>query len=211
MNIAILGTGNVGSGLGKLLLVKGHHITFGSRDPASHKREKLPPDAALTTIQQAVDLADVVFIATPWAGDVTMNILKNIHRIEGKIFVDCTNPLSPDYMSNLLGHTTSSAEQIAEQVKPALVVKAFNTIFADVMDAKKQIFDGIAATGFYCGDDIQAKAIIKQLIQDCGFDPVDSGVLKNARYLEPMAQLNIQIAYGMQGGTDVAFKYMTRK
>jgi 8-hydroxy-5-deazaflavin:NADPH oxidoreductase len=92
-----------------------------------------------------------------------------------------------------------------------LFEKSYNTIFADVMQPGKQTFSGHKGTGFYCGDDPEAKKIVAQLIDDAGFEPVDAGKLKNARYLEPMAQLNIQIAYGLGGGTDVAFRYLRRQ
>ncbi len=91
------------------------------------------------------------------------------------------------------------------------IVKAFNTIFAEVMEPGKQIFGEYPATGFYCRDDPEAKAVVAHLIRNAGFDPVDAGPLKNARYLEPMAQLNIQIAHGLGGGTEGAFRYMRRQ
>jgi 8-hydroxy-5-deazaflavin:NADPH oxidoreductase len=210
MKLAILGTGAVGSSLGKLLAQSGHSVQFGSRNPGVTGATEPLSRSNVTTIAQAANSAELILIATPWANEATSNILKDIDSFAGKIVIDCTNPLAPDYMSNLIGHTTSSAEQIADLVKPARVVKAFNTIFASVMNSGMQQFNGVKGTGFYCGDDSDAKLVVKGLIEDCGFDPVDAGPLKNARYLEPMAQLNIQIAFGMQGGTDVAFKYMRR-
>jgi 8-hydroxy-5-deazaflavin:NADPH oxidoreductase len=210
MNIGILGTGNVGSRLGKLLSSAGHKITYGSRDPEATKLHLDQPSTQFDSVQATVASNEVIFIATPWANDVTTSLLKAIPSWKDKTIVDCTNPLATDYMSNLIGHTTSSAEIIAGIVSPSPVVKAFNTIFADVMTAGKQQFNGLRGTGFYCGDDSQAKALVAGLIDQCGFEPVDAGALKNARYLEPMAQLNIQIAYGLQGGTDVAFRYMRR-
>jgi 8-hydroxy-5-deazaflavin:NADPH oxidoreductase len=210
MNISILGTGNVGRRLGQLLAAKGHRITFGSRLQNGESMVDLSFADTVTTYSEAVIVSDIVVIATPWAGDITLNMLRTVNKFEGKIVVDCTNPLAPDYMSNLIGHTTSAAEEIAKIVAPAQVVKAFNTIFAEVMEDGKQNFSDQMATGFYCGNDAEAKAIVCQLISDAGFDPVDAGSLKNARYLEPMAQLNIQIAYSMNGGTDVAFRYMRR-
>jgi 8-hydroxy-5-deazaflavin:NADPH oxidoreductase len=209
MKIAILGTGNVGRRLGKLLSSAKHEVVFGSRQM---NETQLPiQEAVLKSYKEAVAFAEVVFIATPWANDITTNLLKDIGDFRGKIIVDCTNPLAPDYMSNLIGHTSSSAEEIQRIVGATRgIVKAFNTIFADIMEAGKQQFDGGRATGFYCGDDDESKAIVHQLITDCGFEPVHAGALKNARYLEPMAQLNIQIAYGLSGGTDVAFRYMDR-
>jgi 8-hydroxy-5-deazaflavin:NADPH oxidoreductase len=208
MKIAILGKGNVGARLGQLFSAKDHDVVYGSRDPTRKSEKVYASDAPVVSYEQAVHLSDIVLIATPWTNDITLDLLKKIGNFSGKIIVDCTNPLAPDYMSNLIGHTTSAAEEIAAVVKPASVVKAFNTIFADIMEPGKQTFDGVKATGFYCGDDAAAKEIVKTLILDAGFEPVDAGSLRNARYLEPMAQLNIQIAYGQKGGTNVAFRYM---
>jgi 8-hydroxy-5-deazaflavin:NADPH oxidoreductase len=124
-----------------------------------------------------------------------LNAIQQLGDLSEKIVIDCTNPLAPDYVSNLLGHTTSSAEEIAKLIPGARVVKSFNTIFADILEPGKQTFGGHQGTGFYCGDDSEAKEVVAKLIQDTGFEPIDVGILKNARYLEPMAQLNIQIAY----------------
>lgn len=212
MKIAVIGIGNVGSRLAKLFVLANHKVVLGSRDrdKANAIAETLGETAKGATYADAVSGADVVAIATPWANNVTLDAIRELGDLTGKIVLDCTNPLAPDYMSNTLGHTTSSAEEIAKQLPDIPVVKAFNTIFAEVMEPGKQIFDGQQATGFYCGDNSDAKAIVAQLIRDAGFEPVDAGVLKNARYLEAMAQLNIQIAYGLGGGTDVAFRYMRR-
>ena len=75
----------------------------------------------------------------------------------------------------------------------------------------KQQFGGEKGTGFYCGDGLRwRRRWRKKLIEQAGFDPIDAGQMRNARYLEAAAQLNIQIAFGMGGGTDVAFRYMRR-
>ncbi len=212
MKLAIIGIGNVGSHLAKLFVLANHHVFLGSRN--SSKAEAIAAALGerakgMTYIDAVLD-ADVIFLATPWANNVTLDVIRELGDLSS-IVVDCTNPLAPDYMSNTLGHTTSAAEEIAKLLPNARVVKAFNTIFADVMEPGKQTFGSYKGTGFYCGDDLSAKEIVALLIQDAGFEPVDAGVLKNARYLEPMAQLNIQIAYGLGGGTDVAFRYMRRQ
>jgi 8-hydroxy-5-deazaflavin:NADPH oxidoreductase len=212
MKIAVIGTGNVGSRLAKLFVLANHQVLLGSRTP--HKAEEiattLGENAAGMTYADAASAADVILVATPWTNSATLNAMQQLGDLREKIVIDCTNPLAPDYVSNLLGHTTSSAEEIAKLIPEARVVKAFNTIFADIMEPGKQIFEEHRGTGFYCGDDPGAKEVVAKLIQDTGFEPVDVGVLKNARYLEPMAQLNIQIAYVLGGGTDVAFRYMRR-
>jgi hypothetical protein len=159
---------------------------------------------------EAVQTSNIVVIATPWANDATAEALRAAESLAGKIAIDCTNPLAPDYLSNILGHTTSAAEEIAKMLPQAKVVKAFNTIFASNLQPGKQTIGSETITGFYCGDDAAAKQTVADLIADAGFEPMDVGELKNARYLEPMAQLNIQIAYRLGYGTDVAFKYLCR-
>ena len=212
MKIAIIGTGNVGTRLGKLFSLANHQVIIGSR--TQKRAEEIA--AALGKVEgkvftDAVREAEVIVMATPWLENATIELIQKLGDLAEKIVIDCTNPLAADYMSNTLGHTTSSSEEIAKLIPQAKVIKAFNTIFANVMQPGKQIFDGYKATGFYCGDDTEAKKVVAQLIEDAGFEPVDVGTLKNARYLEPMAQLNIQIAYGLAGGTDVAFRYMRRQ
>jgi 8-hydroxy-5-deazaflavin:NADPH oxidoreductase len=213
MNIAVIGTGNVGSRLAKLFVLANHRVVLGSRDPRKAKEiaATIGEKAVGMTYAEAASAADVLVIATPWANNATLEAVQKLGDLSGKIVIDCTNPLAPDYVSNLLGHTTSSAEEIAKLIPRARVVKAFNTIFADIMEPGKQTFEGHRGTGFHCGDDPEAKEVVAKLIQDAGFEPIDVGILKNARYLEPMAQLNIQIAYVLGGGTDVAFRYMRRQ
>lgn len=212
MKIAIVGTGNIGSSLGKLFVLANHEVIMGSRDQEKAKAiaATLGENVKGATYADAVPDAEVIVIATPWANNATLDAIAELGDLTGKIVIDCTNPLAPDYMSNILGYTTSSSEEIAKLIPGVPVVKAFNTIFAEVMASGKQTFGEYKATGFYCGDDEEAKKVVAKLIEDAGFEPVDAGVLKNARYLEPMAQLNIQIAYGLGGGTDVAFRYMRR-
>ncbi|MEM9808673.1 MAG: NADP oxidoreductase, partial [Cyanobacteria bacterium P01_D01_bin.56] len=91
----------------------------------------------------------------------------------------------------------------------AYVVKAFNTIFADVMGETMEA--GQAITAFIAGDNNNAKQTVIALARDIGYAPVDTGPLFTARYLESMAHLNIQIAVGQGGGTNAAFVYLQRK
>lgn len=213
MKIAIIGTGNVGTHLGNLFALANHQVSIGSRDRqrAEAVANTIGANVKGTTYRDAAIDAEVVVLATPWLEDATLKSVRELGTLSGKVVVDCTNPLASNYMSNTLGHTTSSSEEIAKLIPETRVVKAFNTIFADVMQPGKQTFAGYRGTGFYCGNDAEAKKIVAQLIDDAGFEPIDAGELKNARYLEPMAQLNIQIAYGLRGGTDVAFRYMRRQ
>jgi len=58
----------------------------------------------------------------------------------------------------------------------------------------------------YCGDDSSSKEIAAELIRDVGFDPVDAGPLRIARYLEPFALLVAQLAYEGTQGPELAYR-----
>jgi predicted dinucleotide-binding enzyme len=102
-----------------------------------------------------------------------------------------------------IGHTTSAAEEIAKAVPGARVVKAFNTVFASVL-ADGPTLNGATVPVFVAADDAAARDAVAQLAKSAGFDVIDAGALKNARYLEPLAGLNIYLGYGAGLGTSIA-------
>ena len=109
-------------------------------------------------------------------------------------------------MNLAVGHTTSGAEELQKKLPRARVVKAFNTVFAQHMDTGRIGDQRLSA--FVAGDDAQAKATVLALAEDIGFDPVDAGPLRNARLLEPMALLNIQLGYVQKLGPKIGFKLL---
>ncbi len=209
MNIGIIGTGNMGSGLGKAWAAKGHKILLGSRDP--QKAKTLAKTMALNisggSIAEAAAFGEVVLLATPWTA--ATDAIKAAGPLGGKILIDCTNPLTPDMRGLTLGHTTSAGEVVAKWAPEAKVVKAFNHIFAQIVHSSPQ-FGGQSASVFYCGNDPGAKATVAGLAKEIGFEPIDAGPLQNARVLEPLGLLCIQLAYGLAMGTDVAMKLIRR-
>lgn len=215
MEIAIVGTGNMGTGLAKSFARAGHSVTLISRsdEKAASLAKQISGESGGAVSGATYDLpvtADVVVLATHWWDNIALDAVGKLENLSGKILVDITNPLAKDFMSNTIGHTTSAAEEIAQRAPSVRVVKAFNTVFAESLAEKKQVFGEQRATGFFAGDDAEAKAVVAGLIQDVGFAPLDVGPLKNARYLEPLAQLNIQLGYGLGKGTDVGFKFLER-
>jgi predicted dinucleotide-binding enzyme len=124
--------------------------------------------------------------------------------LTGKVVVDITNPLTADYMGLTLGHTTSAAEEIAKAIPGAEVVKAFNTVFASVLAEGADFGNGQKVSVFVASDSTRAKQTATALAESIGFDVVDAGGLKNARYLEPLAGLNIYLGYGAGLGTGIA-------
>jgi 8-hydroxy-5-deazaflavin:NADPH oxidoreductase len=150
--------------------------------------------------QQLADSVDLVIAATPFPNQA--EALRASGTLEGKPVVEISNPLKPDMSGLAVGLTTSAAEEIAKAVRGAKVVKAFNTVFAQVLGdrapsaAKVQVF--------YAGDDDSAKRSVRSLIESMGFEPLDAGPLSNARYLEPVGMLNIYLGYVAKMGTDIA-------
>ncbi|WP_223871850.1 NADPH-dependent F420 reductase [Candidatus Dactylopiibacterium carminicum] len=124
--------------------------------------------------------------------------------------IDITNPLTADYMGLTLGYSSSAAEEIAKTVPGAHVVKAFNTVLAQVLAEGPAFGNGQTVPVFYAGDDAAAKQTVRTLIDSLGFTPVDAGGLQNARYLEPVAGLNIYFAYGAGHGTQIAPTWIHR-
>jgi predicted dinucleotide-binding enzyme len=103
-----------------------------------------------------------------------------------------------------MGFTTSAAEEIQKMLPKAHVVKAFNTVFAQNQSTGK--IGGERLALFVAGDDVKAKKTVMQLGADIGFEPVDAGPLKAARYLEPMGMLMISLGYMLGMGTKIGFK-----
>src|SRR5262249_39474023 len=107
-----------------------------------------------------------------------------------------------------LGHTTSGGERVAEWVKRAKLVKAFNTTGFNVMASP--VIKGVATVMYVCGDDAAAKAVVMQLAADLGFDVVDAGPLTQSRLLEPWAMLWIYLANKGSVGRDYGFALLRR-
>lgn len=211
MKIAVLGTGSVGGTLGCRWAKMEHDVVFGSRDPKHVKAqallEKCGGKASATTFAAAAAQADLVLLAVPWGS--ARETLDSIGPLDGKILIDCINPLNADFSGLDLGHDTSAAEQIAAWTPGARVVKAFNTVGVKTMLEPR--YSGQEATLFYCGDDAEAKRTVANLAGELGFQPVDAGPLSSARYLEPLAMLYIHLAFKEGWGSNCAFKIMKRE
>lgn len=209
MKIAVLGAGNVGGALGKLWAGRGHEVRFGVPDPRSKKITALLASlggrAQAGSNREAATASEVVVLSVPWPA--AEQAICDCGDLSSKVVVDCTNPLRPDLKGLAVGHTTSAGEQVAAW-SGAKVIKAFNTLGAGLYGQAE--LGGTRADGFYCGDDEAAKAKIKPLIADIGLNPVDVGPLRNARLLEPLAMLWIDLAINQGWGAKHAFKLLRR-
>lgn len=200
-NITIIGSGNIGSNLSRLFASK-HNVTLGSRNP-DQARAKLP-GVTVTDYTQAVKTADIVVLAVPFSEVAA--IADQIGSLAGKTLIDVTNPLTPDFMGLTLGYTTSAGEAVQTAFPQAHVVKAFNTVLAQVL-AKAASGAKSLPSVLVAGNHAEANAGVVQLAKDAGFSAFDTGPLTNARYLEPLAALGIQLAYVKGHGAEVGFTF----
>jgi predicted dinucleotide-binding enzyme len=189
MKIAILGKGNVGTALGTGLKRSGHEIKYGHRDIKEPVRD-------------AAEWGEVIIFAVPH--DSTKDVAKQLgSAADGKVVIDVTNPVGQNW-DLTIGLTTSAAEELQKLLPRARVVKAFNTVFAQNQSTGKIGKEQLSA--FIAGDDEKAKKTVMQLARNIGFDTVDTGPLKSARYLEPMAILIMGLAFSLNMGTKIGFK-----
>jgi predicted dinucleotide-binding enzyme len=199
MNISFIGAGNVASSLGNLFANSGHTVKYGTQNPNDDQ----------LSISEACIFGGVVCFAIPYSA--MENVLTiNKESLKGKIVVDITNAINIEDWSPLFLGEDSGGEQTARLLPESKVVKAFNTIFADVMKSEKQQFNGQKLTAFIASDDSEAAEMIKKLADEAGFSGFVVGGIKNARHLEAIAHLNIAVAIS-GGGIDAGFTYFQRK
>jgi len=209
MNIAIIGTGNIGSGLAQVLGRTKHGVVVADTKGGTEAAEKLKATGVQVRsadVKTAVAQADVAILAIPYGAVASV---ADVADLAGKIVIDLTNPVTDDFSGLRLGFDTSAAEEIAKRLPGAKVVKAFNTIFAQIY-AQGPNFGSTRAQTFVASDDDLAKATVIAIAQDAGFDAQDAGGLKNARYLEPLGYMNIQFGYMLGRGTQIAPVWLAR-
>jgi predicted dinucleotide-binding enzyme len=209
MRVGILGSGLMGGKLGTIFARAGHEVIF-SYARHKEKLERLARDAGgnarAGTPAEAARNADALLMAVHWSR--VDDVLMQAGDLSGKVIVTCSLPMNADDSGLVIGHTTSGAEEIAKKVPKARIVCAFNTVPSEVLfgvyEAKLK---ASRPSLVYCGDDESGKAVAADLIRDVGFDPVDAGPLRIARYTEPFALLVARLAYEGEGGPEVAYRF----
>ncbi|WP_428265250.1 NADPH-dependent F420 reductase [Haliangium sp.] len=200
MKIAVFGTGMVGQTLGTKLAALGHEVTMGSRTADNEKAAawvaKAGGAAAQGTFADAAKGADVIFNCT--LGSAALDVLgaAGADNLAGKILVDITNPL--DFSKGMppslfVFGDDSLAEQIQRAYPDTKVVKALNTINADVMVDPARL--GTDHDTFVCGNDAEAKAAVVKILRE-GFgwsSVIDLGDLSNARGTEAYLLLWVRL------------------
>lgn len=209
MRIGILGSGLMGAKLGTIFARAGHEVVFSyarSQDKLRKLARAAGPKARAGTPAEAAQNADAVLLAVHWSR--VNDVLKQAGDLSGKVIVTCSLPMDAKDTKLIIGTTSSGAEELARKVPGAHVVLAFNTVpsevLFDVYEARKK---KSRPSLVYCGDDKGAKEVAARLIRDAGFDPIDAGPLRIARYSEPFTLLVAQLAYEGEGGPELAYRF----
>ena len=209
MRIGILGSGLMGGKLGTIWTRAGHEVVF-SYSHSEQKLKKLARDAKgkarAGTPREAAQEADAVLLAVHWSR--VDDVLQQAGDLSGKVIVSCSLPMNADDSGLVIAHTSSGAEELARKVPKARVVSAFGTVpsevLFDVFEARRK---ARKPSLVYCGDDASGKKVGAQLIRDVGFDPVDAGPLRIARYTEPFTLLIARLAYEGDKGPELAYRF----
>ena len=207
MRIGILGSGLMGGKLGPLFVRAGHDVVFSyARSEQKLKRlaREARGNARAGTPGEAARDSDVLLLAVHWSR--VDDVLQQAGDVSGKVLISCSLPMNTDDTALVIAHTSSGAEVLAEKVPKARLVSAFNTVPSEVLfgvfGARRK---ARRPSLVYCGDDVKSKRTAARLIRDLGFDPVDAGPLRIARYTEPFALLVAQLAYEGDEGPEVAY------
>lgn len=207
MRIGVLGSGLMGGKLGTIFARAGHEVVFSY----ARRKEKLTElvraaggDARAGAPSEAARDADALLLAVHWSR--LDDVLNEAGDLSGKVVVTCCLPLNPGNTELVIGLASSGAEELAKKVPRAGVVSAFHTVPSEVL------FDVFARKGsrpslVYSGDDQSSKAIAAEMIRDAGFDPVNAGPLKMARYSEPLGLLVGHLAYDGGEGPKLAYRF----
>ncbi|MFB2839225.1 NADPH-dependent F420 reductase [Floridanema evergladense] len=215
MKIGIVGSGNMGGSLGKIWAKAGYQVVFSySRD--ENKLHQLAAsvggNATVGTPAEAVSQSDVVMLAV-WVPAIE-EVLVKAGSLDGKIVITCVSGLRPDFTGETIGIATdlkfSVGETIQKAAPKAKVVEAFNMTFAEILASDSRQFGSDRPSIFYCGDDAEAKKVVAELIEVCGYEAVDAGNLIVARSLETLATAWVQFAAASHLFPNLALKALRR-
>jgi 8-hydroxy-5-deazaflavin:NADPH oxidoreductase len=189
-SVSIIGSGNMARAIGSRAVKGGNSVEVVGRDAA--KAEALAntlDHGARTGEFGATPIGDIVILAVPYASAVPV-VVRYGDALAGKVIVDITNPFNADGTGLVTTDGTSIAQDVAKAAPAsAHVVKAFNTIFGQVLAQESRTMDV-----FFAGDDAEAKTSVAAFIESLGLRPLDVGGLEMARWLEGAGLLVVGLA-----------------
>jgi predicted dinucleotide-binding enzyme len=208
----ILGTGNVAKTIGAKLIQLGHEVKLGSRNPNSENAlnwiKNNGPNASVGTFKEAASFSNIIFNCLHGINSIEAIESSGKENFKDKILVDLANPynyvnghiiLDPKYSGN-----TSLGEEIQKFLPNTKVVKTLNYLGFNLMTNPGQLNEPI--TGFYCGNNNDAKEIVNKILHDFGWtDTFDIGDISMSKYTEMLGAFWVPI-YGQVGNMNWGLK-----
>lgn len=195
MKVAVIGTGRIGSIVGRRWAAAGNEVTFGTRNADDPQVQELlaQTGAAAASPAEAAARSDVVVLALPHSA--VASAVPALGDLTGKVLIDATNAVGSGWTPDV-GDSPSGVAQVKEMAPGAHVIKAFNTLGNDVLEA---LDPGASASGkrpdaFVAGDE-EAKPAVEELAGQLGLNMVYLGPLEAAPLTEAVAMLWIMLAY----------------
>ena len=192
--IAVLGSGAVGTVLADGFLQHGYEVMRGTREPAKLAawKTKAGSKASVGTFADAARYGETIVLAVK--GTVAQSVLDlcGAGTLDGKTVIDTTNPIAekPPVKGVLSFFTTldeSLMERLQKRVPGARFVKAFSCVGNSRMVNPKM--EGGPPTMFICGNHEGAKAEVKAILVQFGWEIEDLGAVEAARAIEPLCIL----------------------
>ncbi len=211
MNIAFIGCGQVGGALAVHLAALGHEVVLATNNGASDNvRKVLARNAAIAVAAPlaAVGQAEVVFLATPFAAHADA-LTPLAAALQGKILIDCTNPVGPG-LTHGLGSAQSGSERIAQLLPQTRVVKAFTIYGFENFENSRYPGYNVKPAMLFCGNDAPAKATVAALIEQLGWQALDVGGVEQALHLEHMTLLWIRLVRVHGHSANLVWAALTR-
>ncbi|PEG33463.1 NADP oxidoreductase [Mycolicibacterium agri] len=189
IRISIIGVGNMAGALADRALAGGNAVEIIGRDPVKAQELAAALDGATVGTAGSAPAGDIVVLAVPYASAKAV-VGEYGAALQGKVILDITNPVTPDFTGFVTPEGSSGAQEIANAAPAgAHVVKAFNTLFSNVLAAGS--VEGRPLDVFIAGDDARAKARVAVFVESLGLRPMDTGQLSMARALENVALMQL--------------------
>ena len=199
----------MGGKLGTLFAQAGHQVVFSyarSEQKLARLARRAGGRASAGTPADAARGADAVLLAVHWSR--VNDVLKQAGNLSGKVLISCSLPMNRSDTKLIVANTLSGAEVLARKSRRARVVAAFGTVPSEVLfSVFANRHKARRPSLVYCGDGQLAKKIAAKLIRDVGFDPIDAGPLRLARYIEPFTMLVAQLAYETASNPKLSYRF----
>jgi hypothetical protein len=190
--VGILGSAVVGQTLAQGFKTHGYEVRIGSRAPPKLASFTESSGVPAGTLEAVGGWGELLVLAVKGTAAEEALRLAGVASHRGKIVIDTTNPIAPDppvdgVIRFFTGPNGSLLEQLQAAFPDTRLVKAFNSVGSARM--VNPVYAGGRPTMFFCGNDVEAKATVADILKQFGWEPADMGTAVAARAIEPLCQL----------------------